>query len=502
MAAPWHEGGSKFPYLLIIHVLGNVLMSSQNVTLSSKNFSLFLTWTPPVEHSPETLYKVEIKPEDVWFQPANCTFPSEEGCDVTCTIKNCYTRYQARVRSILPETAVIWKQSNVFTPFYDVELGAPQVKVVLGEESVTMHLRFNLAPCKEKVLEACLLKKLTYELKIWDKDEHIKRPIKQSLIKNSVEIQRSELRGNNNCISARSIDKSLLKYSNFSTPYCFSLKSKELQTEKYLAIMGSMLGVFILISITVAIVKKIAWVTSSVKMPAALDFTTSTIFTQKLADTQPDVCKLSIITYCDKNETEMYEQNIALERNLVKETNFLDNADCTDESDEENECCDYTDRRWIPDGVMLDKDEMLDNDQHQALIAEGYQKANCSFDSTIGAVDLQSQESDCTKHNRPQTKSNIDVSNPISFTSDILNSKCSSDCINSVLDHDEQSSNADIPLMSVKVLCCNDDDNYDDVGDDEEDDLLTNNVPLCDLNFQTCDLTYRFSTLLPGEYGN
>ncbi|XP_078093340.1 uncharacterized protein LOC144508993 [Mustelus asterias] len=486
MAAPGHCGRSTFSLMVIVHVLGDVSMSLQNVTLNSKNFSLLLSWTPPEDHPPETLYKVELRPENDWLETANCAFPLVESCDVTCTIKSCYASYQARVGSILPESPIVWSQSNTFIPFFNVELGTPQVSVTSEEESITVNLQIKLIQCKETVLRTCLLEKLSYEVEIWDEDEHIKRPIKQSLSSNSLEIQKSELRGNNNCISARSINKSVLKSSNFSQPYCFSLKQEELQTEKYLAVMGSVLGVLFLISIAVAIMKTIIWITSSVKMPAALDFTMTPVSTW-LADAQVDVYKLSVATCCYKSEAEIYEQNIALERNLVEETDFLDSADCTDASDEEcgNECGNYTDRRWIPDGVMCDEDEMLDDVQHQAPIPEAYQKANRFFDSSDCAVDLQDQESDCTDHNRPQTKTCVDVSNPASFTSDILDRKHSSNSINSVvLDHDEQGSDADIPLISVKVLCCNDGEGgYSDAGDDDF--FVNASVSDRDLNFQT-----------------
>ncbi|XP_038650994.1 interferon lambda receptor 1-like [Scyliorhinus canicula] len=491
MAAPGRHG---LAYVVIIHVFGNVSMSSQKLALSSKNFSMFLTWAPPVDHPPESLYKVEIKPEDVWLQTTNCAFPSEEDCDVTCTIKNCYSPYKARVGNILPESPVVWNLSNEFTPFYDVELGAPQMSVALVEESITVNLQIKLRHCKEMLLKACLLETLTYEVEIWDEDEHIKRPIKQNVIGNSLEIRKSELRGNNNCIAARSINKSLKKSSDFSKPYCFRLKQEVLQTKMYLAIMGSALGVLFLISIAVAIMKKM--LTSSVKMPAALDFTSSTLFIP-VADAHPDVCKLSVVTCCDKSEADVSEQNIILEGNLTKETNFLDIADCTDESDEESEYSGYTDRRWIPDGVMLDQDETL-NDQRQAPIAKAYQKANCFDDSIIGAVELQDQQSGCIDHNRPQTKFFVDVSNPVSINSDVRHSKHFSDCMSFVvLDHDEQSSNADVPLISVKVLCFNSaNDNYSNAGDDEDDDLLSSNASLCDLNFRTYELAYRPPTLL------
>ncbi|XP_067867861.1 interferon lambda receptor 1-like [Heterodontus francisci] len=459
MAAAWHHSCCQIlAYVLFPHVLGNLSVPSQNVILSSKNFSLFLTWTSTEEHPPETSYKVEIRPKQAWSQLSNCTAPSREGCDITCTIASCYTEYQARVGSILPGIPIVWNLSNVFIPFRNVELGAPQMKVDVGNESITVHLQIKLTTCKERVLKACLLKQLTYEVAFWDADEHVQRPIKQSLMKNSAEIQKSEFRGSNNCISARSVLKSFLKYSNFSEPVCFSLKQKELETAKYLAILGSALGGIFLISIAVTIVRKIIWVPSKVKMPAALDFTESMIFTHNMADIQPDVCKLSIITWCDKSEAEVYEQQIALKRNLLKETIFLDDADSTDESDED-ECCGYTDSRWIPDGVICDKDETLDI-QHQAFIAEAHQKANCSLVSSIGAIDLQSQAADYTDYNRLQPKSYI--SNPISFISDVLTNKNFSDSINSaVLDHDEQSSGGDIPLKSVKILCWNGDDDDD-----------------------------------------
>ncbi|XP_067862775.1 interferon lambda receptor 1-like [Heptranchias perlo] len=452
-------------YVLIQQVLGNISVPSQNVILNSKNFSLFLTWTPSEELPPETLYEMIITPKANWLPLRNCA----EGCDITCIIEKCYTYYQAKVRSILPGLPVVWSKSNRFMPFSDVELGAPQVKVVLGEESVTVQLQIKLTTCKTKVFKACLLENLSYEVEFWDADERVKRPMKRNLTNNTMEIQKSELRGSNNCIAARSVHKTSAKRSNFSEPVCFNLKQKELQTGEYVAIVGTMLGLLFLILIAVAIVKKIICVPSEVKIPATLDFTKNIIFTQMMANIQPDVCKLSIIIHC--------EQNIAPERNLLKEeietkqVNVLDNTDFTDESDEEDECCNYTDNWWIPDGVFFDKGETFANIQHQTPKAETYQKVNCSSVSSIGAIDIQSQNPDCIEHNRLQTKSYDDVCNPSSLTSIVLNSNNFSDHITSVVqEHEEKDRNGDIPLSSVQILCC----------DGDEDDLLSDDVQLLD----------------------
>ncbi|XP_048414200.1 interferon lambda receptor 1-like isoform X1 [Stegostoma tigrinum] len=489
-------------YIFSILVLGNVLIPAQNVTLSSKNFSLFLTWTPPEVHPPQSIYSMEIMPENVWIEPANCKFPSEKICDITCTIKNCYSMYKARGRSLLPETPVVWKLSNGFIPLDDVELGPPQMEIIIREESLMVHLQIKLIQCKRKVFDACLLKQLTYEVEIWDVNEPVRRPIKQSVRGNSMEIAKHELRGHSNCISARSVYQSLRKFSSFSKPVCFTLDQEERLIEKYLVIMGSALGILFLVSVAAAIVKNIICIPSNVKMPSALDFTRPTTFMQKMADAQTDVCELSIATCFEKSETEICEQNVTLESNLLKEGNLLDNVDDPDESDEENECCNYTDRRWIPDGVMFDKAETSGDTEHQVPIAEGYRKANCFTASTISVTDLQSQGSDCADHrleHAPQTNLYIPVSNPVSFTSDSFDSKHFNNGIDSiVLDHDEWRSNGDVPLMSVQILCCDGDDT---TGDNEDCDPFSSTVPLldCDLNFQTCDLTYRLPALLPGD---
>uniref|UniRef100_UPI00398ECFCE interferon lambda receptor 1-like n=1 Tax=Pristiophorus japonicus TaxID=55135 RepID=UPI00398ECFCE len=480
-------------YLFIQHVLGSLSVPSQNVVLSSKNFSFFLTWTPTEEYPPETSYEVEIKLKGIWLPLTICTAPTGEGCDITCTIDWCYSIYQARVRSILPGLPSVWSISNPFSPFDDVELGAPEVKVVFREETIMVHLQINLSTCNEKILKACLLQQLSYEVEFWDADERVRRPIKQSLSASTMEIRQGELRGSNNCISARSVFTSTAKLSNFSKPVCFSLKQKGLQAGVYLAILGSLLGGLFLISIVVAIVKKIIYDPSKLKMPAALDFSKNLRFTQMMADDGPDVCKLSIIVHCEKIEDDLHEQKMALERHLLRGEMESSVSDCTDESDEENECSDYTDSRWIPDGMIFDEDDI----QQQLPNIETYQKANCFFDSCIGAVDLRSQDSDCTDHSRPQTKPYTDVS---SFTSVVLNSEHFTDSINCVVpQRDEKISHDDIPLKSVKILT----DDDDDVRD--KDVNLLPDVPLlaCDLNCPSnaaCDPTYSHPTLLPGEW--
>ncbi|GCC34671.1 interferon lambda receptor 1-like isoform X1 [Chiloscyllium punctatum] len=488
-------------YIFITDVLGNVLIPAQNLTLSSKNFSVFLTWMPPEEHPPQATYSVEIMPKNVWIEPANCMFPSEKICDVTCTIKNCYSELKARVRSLLPETPVV--STYGFIPLYDVELGPPQMEIVFEEESLMVHLQVKLIQCKNEVLDACLLKQLIYEVVIWDVNEPVRTLIKRSELDNSVQIAKSELRGYRNCISAKSIYQSLKKSSSLSKPVCFTLEAKEHQTEKFLGIIGPVLGTFFLILVTALIVKSVICIPSNMKIPSALDFTWPTTFTQKMAVAQPDLCELSIITCFEKSEAEICEQNIVLESNLLKEANFLHNGDDSDESDGETECCNYTDRRWIPDGVMFDKDETPDDTEYQVSNAEGYRKANFFTVSAIGAVDLQSQESDHTDHklqHAPRTTSHILLSNPVSFSSDVLDSKHFRNGIDSiVLDRDEQRSNGDVPLMSVQILCCDDDDD-ETLGDNEDCGPLSDTEPLldCGLNFQACNFTYRLPALLPG----
>ncbi|XP_072884396.1 interferon lambda receptor 1-like [Hemitrygon akajei] len=433
--------------LLAQHVLGG-LPAPQNVSLTSKNFSLFLTWVPE-EHTPETFYIVEIKSYDVWQPFANCTNPLGEGCDVTCTIRSCYRLYQAKVGSNVPGHPISWSFSRYFYPFNELELGAPQLKVVVKEESVLVHLQIKLAACKEEVLKACLIDNLSYEVEYWNTDEAVRLPVKQSSTENVIEIEKSQLQGSNNCVSARSVYKNTMKISNFSEPVCFELKAKGLQAEVlFTSLLGFLLAITILIIITTVKVKQIISVPSKLKTPEALDFTRTIAFTQE-EDYHSVECSLPNVIDCNKSE-EIIEEKTAFERTVKQEeteTSVLNDVDCSSESDEEIECSDYTENRWIPEGMVFDNDEPLDDDFHQTANTEPYQKASDSFMSSHVAMGIQSQVSDCCNHDTLRT----DEDWPSSITSEVLNSQNFRDSIG-LLQHCDEHSNSDIPLSSVQLL--------------------------------------------------
>ncbi|XP_062891560.1 interferon lambda receptor 1-like [Mobula hypostoma] len=454
--------GLIFCCLLTQHVLGG-LPAPRNVSLTSKNFSLFLTWVPE-EHRPENFYLVEIKSYDVWQPFTNCTSPLGEGCDVTCTIRDCYQYLQARVGSNVSGHSISWSFSRGFSPFMELELGAPQLKVVVKEESVLVHLRINLTACKEEVLKACLIDNLSYEVKFWNTDEGVRHPVQQSSTENIIKIEKSQLQGSNNCVSARSVYSNTKKMSNFCEPVCFELKVKGFQTAVLFTILASLFGslliILTLIAITMVKVKQNISVPPELKTPEALDFTRTIYFTQ-VEDYHSVECSLPNVIDCNESE-EILEEKTAFER-IVKqeetETSASNDVDCSSESDEEIECFDYTESRWIPDGIVFDNDELLNNDFHQTANTKPYQKADNSSMFSHVATDVQSQVCDCSNHDILQTEWPGAEDQPSSVTSEVLNSQNFHDSID-LLQHCDKHSSSDILLTSVQLLIC--DGEYDE----------------------------------------
>ncbi|XP_069752411.1 uncharacterized protein [Narcine bancroftii] len=223
MMMRWKGGRVGFSLTcLFMHCALGGLPAPQNVALISKNFSLFLTWVPE-EYPLEIVYIVKIKRNNDWIPFPNCTNPSGEGCDVTCTIESCYKDYQAKVGSNASGHQITWSQSRSFIPFRKMELGAPQVKVVLKEESVFVHLDVKLAACKEKVLKACLLDNLSYEVEYWNTVDHKRTKLYST--EKVIEIRKDRLICSNNCVNARSVYTSTLRKGNFSEPVCFNIKT-------------------------------------------------------------------------------------------------------------------------------------------------------------------------------------------------------------------------------------------------------------------------------------
>lgn len=451
------------------HVLGN-LPPSQNVNLSSKNFSLLLNWNTE-EYSPEIFYLAS----SVWRRAPNCTDPSGEGCDLTCTIESCYADYRVKIGSRVPGPSTAWRWSKSFNPFKDIDLGAPQLKVDLKEESMLVHLMVKLAVCKEKVLKACLLDNLSYDVKFWNADELFKRPIEQNTAEKVLEIQKTQLDGSNVCVSARSVYKSFNKRGNFSEPLCLSLKAKGvhmLMVPVLVGLVACALGLFILIPLVVIKVRNIISVPSGLKTPEALDFTNK-ISSIQMEYCQPVDCSLLNVIHC--NESGMMKEKTSSERTVPGDdiaTGALGGLDSSSESDEDLESYGYTENRWIPDGVIMDRDERPDDSFYQAANTDPYRKANCSFTSNHAAFDIQSQGSGCS-HNTPlQTKLCSDVASPCSVNSVLLNCSNFHDSIN-VLEPCDEGSNDDVPLTSVKLLTCNG-------GIDDGDDLLSFNPPVPD----------------------
>ncbi|XP_078279371.1 interleukin-10 receptor subunit beta-like isoform X2 [Rhinoraja longicauda] len=490
MAAPGAGTSLIFSLSCLLghHALGTALRAvgslppPQNVNLSSKNFSLFLTWVP-AEHSPEIFYLAGRG--RVWRRAPNCSDPSGEGCDLTCTIESCYEDYLVKVGSRGPGPSTNWSLSRYFNPFQDIDLGAPQLKVDLKEQSVLVHLKVKLAVCKEKVLGACLLDNLSYDVKFWNADERVTKPIEQSTAEKVMEIQKTQLYGSNICVSARSVYKNTYKKSNFSEPLCLSFEAKGAHLLMAVIVVGSLLacvlGIFIVIPLAVTKMRDITSVPSGLKMPEALDFINKISFIQ-MEYYQPVDCSLLNVIRCNASG-ETIEEKAARERTVAGEdiaTRAMGGLDSSSESEGDLECLDYTENRWIPDGMIFGRDDdRLDDHFYQRANTDPYRKTDCSSMSIHAALDIQRQGSGCSDHPAPQTKSCSDVASPYSVNSELLNCSDLHDSIN-VLEPSDQGSDDDIPLTSVKLLTCN--------GEiDDGDDLLPYNPPVPDHDLNSRD---------------
>ncbi|NXM74859.1 INLR1 protein, partial [Serilophus lunatus] len=198
------------------------ILPPRNVTLMSKDFEMIVAWAPG-EGSPSAVtYTVKYQSEDhsnKWKKVPHCKNIPRTSCILTCVIRNCYVKVQARVKAVSGQLQSQWATSQFKDYYSEVKLAPPVLILNVKNNSIHVNASFPLPTCVEHLL-------WKYELNLWKAGSEDKKKYEEKFRKDSVIINTTALRGNY-CLSARSLFVSNeFKHSKFSQPVCVLLNHK------------------------------------------------------------------------------------------------------------------------------------------------------------------------------------------------------------------------------------------------------------------------------------
>ncbi|KAG8506708.1 Interferon lambda receptor 1, partial [Galemys pyrenaicus] len=196
------------------------LAPPQNVTLFSRNFSIYLTWLPGPGNPEDVTYFVAYKSSPVssrWQKVKNCTGTKELECSLMCLEKlDLFNKVKARVRAASPISRSHWVESMNLDYLFDVEPAPPVLVVTRTEEFLSVNATYQLPHCMPSP-------DLKYEVAFWKKETENKILFPITSHGQLVQIPLQLTTDESYCLSARTVYTfAASKYSQFSNPSCFS----------------------------------------------------------------------------------------------------------------------------------------------------------------------------------------------------------------------------------------------------------------------------------------
>uniref|UniRef100_A0A8C9J0D5 Interferon lambda receptor 1 n=1 Tax=Panthera tigris altaica TaxID=74533 RepID=A0A8C9J0D5_PANTA len=195
------------------------LAPPQNVTLLSRNFSVYLTWLPGPGYSQNVTYFVAYQSAPTprrWRKVKQCAGTKELACSLMCLEKqDLYNKFKGRVWAVSTGSRSPPVESKYLDYLFDVEPAPPVLVVTRKEAILSINATYQLPHCMPPP-------DLKYEVDFWKegtKNEEGTTPRGQP-----VQIPLQPATSGPYCLSARTIytfgDP---KYSGFSKPTCFFL---------------------------------------------------------------------------------------------------------------------------------------------------------------------------------------------------------------------------------------------------------------------------------------
>ncbi|XP_038614315.1 interferon lambda receptor 1 [Tachyglossus aculeatus] len=271
------------------------LAPPQNVTLLSRNFSIFLVWAPAPGYPLDTSYVVNYQSfenQKRWRKVPPCHLRAQQTCDLTCLVKNQHIKFKGRVRAVTPGARSPWAESQYLDYIFDVELAPPVLEVRRLEAALIINATVLLPVCES-------LEPLKYDVDFWEAGRPRKMQYPGNPMGQVVEISTPPAISGNYCLSARTTYTIFTpKHSLFSPPQCLQLGSRE---EKGTLLLRTGLPLLVLLLLLCAPVSclllRAAWAKQA-KMPPALDFSGSRLPIRPLEARTLEV--LSILTVCSR----------------------------------------------------------------------------------------------------------------------------------------------------------------------------------------------------------
>ncbi|XP_004679439.1 PREDICTED: interferon lambda receptor 1 [Condylura cristata] len=196
------------------------LAPPQNVTLFSRNFSMYLTWLPGPGNPEDVTYFVAYKSSPVserWRKVKNCTGTKELECSLMCLEKlDLFNKVKARVRAASPIGRSFWVESKYLEYLFDVEPAPPVLVVTRTKEFLSVNATYQLPHCMPP-------SNLKYEVAFRKEKTKNKTLFPITPSGQLVQIPLQPTTDESYCLSARTIYTfAAPKYSQFSNPICFS----------------------------------------------------------------------------------------------------------------------------------------------------------------------------------------------------------------------------------------------------------------------------------------
>ncbi|KAM8791109.1 interferon lambda receptor 1 [Rhynchonycteris naso] len=271
MARPWRWA------LLLLCLLRSSggkphLTPPQNVTLFSRNFSVYLTWLPGPGNPHNVTYVVAYHSSATtprkWRKVSKCVGTRELTCSLMCLEKqDLYNRFKGRVRAVFTGIQSPWVESEYLEYLFEVEPAPPILVVTRTEEILQVNATYQLPSCMPS-------SNLKYEVDFWKEGTENKTRFPVTPHGQPVQIPLQLDTSGHHCVSARTIytfgDP---KYSEFSKPSCFSLETPGVNWA-LLVLLPLLLPLLVVIATGCVIWKNFLrnpWF-QLVKMPQALDF--------------------------------------------------------------------------------------------------------------------------------------------------------------------------------------------------------------------------------------
>ncbi|XP_061004190.1 interferon lambda receptor 1 isoform X2 [Dama dama] len=200
-----------------------LLAPPQNVTLLSRDFSVYLTWLPGPGNPQNVTYFVAYQsfaPPRRWRRVKKCAGTKELVCSLMCLEKqDLCNKFKGRVQAVSHGAKSPWVESKSMDYFFEVEPAPPVLVFNQTEEILIVNATYQLPPCVPQP-------DLNYEVDFWKEGTKNKTQFPATPHGQPVQIPLQPDTSGYHCLSARTIYTfGNPKYSEFSEPACFFLEA-------------------------------------------------------------------------------------------------------------------------------------------------------------------------------------------------------------------------------------------------------------------------------------